>query len=99
MIEHFFDEIKIPITEYYLFDEEGKTQFNLEYCNENTINKYFSLEINPEDEYKYDPSSDYYNDGCFPNLELILLYMIGKKFLIMKGLFVKKIVLIKNIIM
>ena len=69
MIEHFFDEIKIPITEYYLFDEEGKTQFNLEYCNENTINKYFSLEINPEDEYKYDPSSDYYNDGCFPNSE------------------------------
>lgn len=32
-------------------------------------------------------------------MELILLYMIGKKFLIMKGLFVKKIVLIKNIIM
>ena len=69
MIEHYFEEINIPLTEYYLFDEDGKMELSLDICGEQTINKYFSLEVDEEDEYKYNPYSDYYKDGCYPNAE------------------------------
>ena len=69
MIEHFYKEINIPLIEYYLFDQERETQLNLDYCNENTINNYYSVSIDESEEYKYNPYSDYYSDGCFPNAE------------------------------
>ena len=69
MIEHFFEEINIPLTEYYFVDEDGKMELSLDVCSEQTINKYFSFDIGEEDEYKYNPYSDYYNDGCYPSAD------------------------------
>ena len=69
MIEHIFEEINIPLTEYYLFDEDGKMELSLDVCSDQTINKYFSVEVDEEDEYKYNPYSDYYSDGCYPSAE------------------------------
>ena len=38
----------------------------MDYCNQSFIYIKFPALINPEETYKYDPLSDYYNDMCFP---------------------------------
>ena len=63
-IEHSVKGFNIPIIEYLLFTSDGKTQLDLNICDNTTIQYYIPVSIDESDMEKYDPSSDYYNDEC-----------------------------------
>ena len=65
-IEHFIPGFQIPIIEYYLFSQNGSIQLDLNICNEESIIYNLPVSINESEFYKYDISSDYYNDICYP---------------------------------
>ena len=65
-IEHYIPGFKIPIIEYYLFTQNGKTQLDLSYCKDTKIIYNIPVNINENELYKYDMQSDYYNDICYP---------------------------------
>ena len=64
-VEHFIPGFKIPIIEYSLFSQNGSIQLNLSLCNDSTIIYNLPVSINESELYKYDLSSDYYNDICY----------------------------------
>ena len=51
---------------YELYNPNNFSKLNLDYCNQSFIYIKIPVLINPEETYKYDPKSDYYNDMCFP---------------------------------
>ena len=51
---------------YELYNPNNFSKLNLDYCNQSFIYIKIPALINPEETYKYDPKSDYYNDMCFP---------------------------------
>ena len=62
-IDHKIKGYNIPIIEYVIFNENG-TILNLDKCN-NIYSQYFiPVSINEDNLFKYDTSSDYYNDEC-----------------------------------
>ena len=63
-IEHSVAGFNIPIIEYVLFTQDGSQRLNLTICNNITIQYNIPVTINEEDLYKYDPTSDFYNDEC-----------------------------------
>ena len=63
-IEHYIDNLKIPIIEYIIFSSDGKRQLNLSSYNNNKIELTIPVIINESEEYKYNPKSTYYNDMC-----------------------------------
>ena len=63
-IENYITGLKIPIIEYVIFTKDGKKQLNLDYCDEIPIQYYIPISINESELYKYNSSSDFYNDGC-----------------------------------
>ena len=65
MTEYYFPEYKIPLIEYEIFSSDGKTKFNLDYCSNISIPFYITVDIDENELFKYDPSSDYYKDICF----------------------------------
>jgi hypothetical protein len=65
-IDHSIPGLKIPIIEYYLFTQDGSIQFNLSYCDKSSIQYNLPASIDSSELFKYDNSSDYYNDICYP---------------------------------
>jgi len=63
-VEHSIEGLNIPIIEYVLFTEDGKTQLNLSICNDMTIKYYIPVSVNEDEIDKYNPSSDFYNNEC-----------------------------------
>ena len=63
-IDNYIPGLNIPIVEYVIFNENGKIQLNLSYCDETPIQYYIPVSINDNELYKYDSKSDFYNDGC-----------------------------------
>ena len=56
----------IPLVEYEVYDSKEKhQQLNLGYCNNTKINIVLSVIIDTKEEFKYNPSSDYYNNICY----------------------------------
>ena len=54
-----------PIIEYELYDYKEKKKLNLSLCKDITIELEIPVSINEEELFKYNLSSDYYQDKCF----------------------------------
>ena len=63
-LEHYVENIKIPIIEYQLFTKDGK-KLNLSYCNSIPELVSIPVDIDERKEFIYDPNSDFYHDKCF----------------------------------
>ena len=56
----------IPIIEYEVYNSETKQKLSLDICKDTKINISIPVFIDENDLFKYNISSDYYNDICFP---------------------------------
>ena len=65
--ECFIDGLLIPIIEYEIYSNKIKTELNMDYCHDIKININIPISINENDLFKYDPSSPYYMDLCYPH--------------------------------
>ena len=65
-IEYTVKGFQIPIIEYELFSPDGKEILNLSFCEDLSINYYIPVNIDENILFKYNSSSEYYNDRCFP---------------------------------
>ena len=63
MVQNKVEGLKIPIIDYILFSKNGNKNINLSVCNNVTVQYEIPADIG-EDQDKYDPNSDYYNDEC-----------------------------------
>ena len=63
-IENTIEGFNIPIIEYVLFTQNGTINLNLSICNNVTAQYNIPTSINENEGYKYDPSSDFYNNEC-----------------------------------
>ena len=63
-VEHIIDGLNIPIIEYVLFTQDGSQRLNLSICDNIKVQYNIPVSINESEEYKYDPTSDFYNDEC-----------------------------------
>ena len=62
------EKSSIKQVEYEAFHPNSKTNLNLSICQDLKINVFYSIpSINIDNLYKYNQSSDYYNDICFTN--------------------------------
>ena len=66
-IDYFFEDYKIPIIEYNIYDKVGKVfqKINLDSFKDKHIRYYLPVNINQEDEFKYNPTNNYFNDICY----------------------------------
>ena len=64
-IDFFEEGLLIPIIEYEIYNLKTKEQLNLNHCNDIKIDISIPVNINENTLYKYNLSSDYYNDICF----------------------------------
>ena len=62
-VEYGIEKIKIPIIEYQLFLKNG-TRINLSYCDNIPEIVSIPVDIDEEEEFIYNPNSDFYTDGC-----------------------------------
>ena len=51
---------------YEIYNPNNFSVIDLNYCNQSTINIKLPAYINSKEIFRYDPSSDYFNDMCFP---------------------------------
>ena len=65
-VDYFIPGILIPIIGYNVFHPTNKSLLNLTYCEKSEVNISIPVSINESILFKYEPSSDYYNDVCFP---------------------------------
>ena len=65
-IDNSIPELNIPIVEYEIYHPITKESLDLNACQESPINVLYSVNINEDEIFKYDPNSDYYNDKCYP---------------------------------
>ena len=63
-IDIYVEGIKIPIVKYEVFDPNTNEKLNLNSCNK--IKTAYPVSIDESMIFKYDPSSDFYNDICYP---------------------------------
>ena len=63
-IEHKIEGFNIPIIEYALFNENGSIRLNLSICENIKVKYNIPVLIDEKELYKYDPSSDFYNNEC-----------------------------------
>ena len=64
-IEHKIEGFKIPIIEYVLFSQNGSISLDLSICNNMTVQYDIPVKIDEDQIFKYDPSSEFYNDICY----------------------------------
>ena len=65
-MDYYEEGLLIPIIEYELYNNITKEKLDLIICQEEKINISIPVEIDEEEElFKYNSSSDYYNDICF----------------------------------
>ena len=55
-----------PRVEYEIYDIKNKSQLDLNYCKDLKIKVFLPCIIDENNEFKYNSSSDYYNDICYP---------------------------------
>ena len=66
-VEYFIPGFLIPIIEYEIYDNANpKNKLNLTICENVKINISIPVSIDENNLFKYDPSSAFYNDICFP---------------------------------
>jgi len=65
-IEYYQEGLLIPIIEYEVYNIKEKKILNLTVCENETIQISISVDIDEEYLFKYNISSNYYNDICFP---------------------------------
>ena len=63
-MDNFVEGIKIPIIRYEVFHPNTKAKLELNLCK--NIKTIVPVSIDENMLFKYDPTSDYYNDICFP---------------------------------
>ena len=63
-VEHSVEGFNIPIIEYVLFTQDGKTQLDLGLCDKLKVQCYIPVSIDEKEIDKHDPKSDYYNNEC-----------------------------------
>ena len=68
MTKKVITDFLIPIIEYSIFHPITKELLDLNYCKDIRMNVNIPVTIEEKDLYKYNPFSDYYNDGCYPNI-------------------------------
>ena len=66
-VDYFFEDYKIPIIEYNIYDKVGKVfqKINLDSFKDKHVRYYLPVNINQEDEFKYNPTNNYFNDICY----------------------------------
>ena len=67
IFENYIDGFSIPIIEYEIFDPNTKEELNLDFCRNVKINISIPVSIDEENLIKYNSSSYYYNNICFPS--------------------------------
>ena len=65
-IEYYQEELLIPIIEYEVYNIKEKKILNLTVCENEKIQISIPVNIDESNLFKYNISSDYYNDICFP---------------------------------
>ena len=65
-IDIFENGSEYPIIEYEVYNSKPKEKLDLIYCKDTKIQINIPAKIDEENEFKYNPVSDYYNDLCFP---------------------------------
>jgi len=63
-IDFYKEGLLVPIIEYEVYDLTKKTKLNLNVCDNSKINLIIPVKINEKEEFKYNKSSEYYNDIC-----------------------------------
>ena len=61
---NFIEGLKIPLIGYKLFHPVTKIELDLNYCKNKNIDLIIPVLIDEDNEYKYNPKSDYYNEIC-----------------------------------
>ena len=64
--DYFVEGLYTPIINYLIFHPKTKEELNMNYCQNTTIIMNIPISIDEKDLEKHDPSSDYYNDKCYP---------------------------------
>ena len=64
--EYSIEGYYIPIIEYEIFSPNGTIKLNLDFCKDLSINYYIPVNIDESELFKYNSSSEYYNDRCYP---------------------------------
>ena len=64
-IDIYEEGLLIPIIEYEVYDIKNKKQLDLSYCDEVKIKISIPVSIDKNNLFKYNISSDYYNDICY----------------------------------
>ena len=65
-IDYNVPDILIPIVEYKIFHPETKAPLDLNICKDTSITLSYPISIEDNELYKYDPTSAYYTDKCYP---------------------------------
>ena len=65
-IDNIVSELNIPIIEYEIYHPITKQPLDLNVCKEEAISLLYSVNINEDEIFKYDPNSDFYKDKCYP---------------------------------
>ena len=65
-LDIFKEGLLIPFVEYEVYDVKNKRKLDLKYCNNTNIDILLPVSINENTLFKYNISSEYYNDLCFP---------------------------------
>ena len=65
-IDNIIPELNIPIIEYEIYHPITNAQLDLNICKESPISLLYSVNINEDEIFKYDPNSDFYKDKCYP---------------------------------
>ena len=64
-IDIYEENLLIPIIEYEVYNPETNKKLDLEHCKGTKISISIPVQINEDNLFKYNSSSDYYNDICF----------------------------------
>ena len=65
-IDVYEEGLLMPIVEYEMYHPNNYTRLDLSICDEFNINISVPVSVDEDNLYKYFPTSDYYNDKCFP---------------------------------
>ena len=64
-IDYFPPNTLIPLVGYEIYHPKNKSKLNLSYCKDELIKLNIPAFIDENELFKYEPDSDFYNDGCF----------------------------------
>ena len=65
-VDIYEEGLNMPIVVYEVYHPRNYSRLDLSICEEYKINILVPVSINESELYLYDPSSNYYNDKCFP---------------------------------